>query len=241
MIIRPDWARVRAVSFDMGETLVRPFPSFHGVFRRVCARNGVRLTPRQAATIEEASRIRTIDYQRHGFNISDTTESSKLFWTSLYRDTLVEFGVDGSRIVTLPEVIYDEFTHARSYRLFYDARPALRAAKKRGYKVGILSNWEPWLMRMIGELDLTPLLDFVIVSGEVGVEKPDRRIFELAAAKAEVAPSEIVHVGDSVHHDVIGAADAGMMPVLLDRHGRHPEAEAKFLRISTLRCLFSVN
>jgi putative hydrolase of the HAD superfamily len=56
----------------------------------------------------------------------------------------------------------------------------------------------------------------VIDSTVVGVAKPDRRIFEIALARAGVAPSETVHVGDSLANDVAGARAAGITPIHFD-------------------------
>jgi putative hydrolase of the HAD superfamily len=62
-------------------------------------------------------------------------------------------------------------------------------------------------------------LDFVVDSGEVGVEKPDRRIFDLALARAGVAAAEAAYIGDLYTIDVLGAGAAGLRAVLLDPGG----------------------
>ena len=62
-------------------------------------------------------------------------------------------------------------------------------------------------------------LDFVIDSSEVGVEKPDARIFALALARAGVEPAEAVYVGDLYSVDVRGARAAGVDGILLDPGG----------------------
>jgi hypothetical protein len=68
-------------------------------------------------------------------------------------------------------------------------------------------------------LGLARYLDFVLDSGEVGVEKPDPRIFARALAEAGLRPSEAVYVGDFYSIDVVGARAAGMDTVLLDGGG----------------------
>ena len=69
------------------------------------------------------------------------------------------------------------------------------------------------------------LVDSVVDSEIFGVEKPDRRIFEHALSLASVAPSAAVHVGDLYAVDVVGAAGAGIHPVLLDPHGDWPAVD----------------
>jgi putative hydrolase of the HAD superfamily len=66
---------------------------------------------------------------------------------------------------------------------------------------------------------LAALVDFVIDSSEVGVEKPDPRIFALGLARGGVAASEAAYVGDLYSVDVLGARAAGLAAVLIDPRG----------------------
>ena len=68
-------------------------------------------------------------------------------------------------------------------------------------------------------LGVSELLDTVVSSADVGLRKPDPRIFELACANVGVSPNASVHVGDHVYADVLGASAAGMRAVLIDRQG----------------------
>ena len=67
---------------------------------------------------------------------------------------------------------------------------------------------------------------FWLAADQVGVRKPDPRIFRMAAAAADCHPRELVHVGDEIEADVLGAKRAGVRAVLLDRHGRMDGAPA---------------
>jgi putative hydrolase of the HAD superfamily len=58
-----------------------------------------------------------------------------------------------------------------------------------------------------------------VSSAEVGLHKPDPRIFELACARLGVAPSEAAHVGDHHYADLLGARAIGMNAILIDRTG----------------------
>jgi FMN phosphatase YigB (HAD superfamily) len=78
-----------------------------------------------------------------------------------------------------------------------------------GVPVGIISNSEGRLAELVAELGKSALFHAIIDSGRVGVDKPDRRIFEHAAHALGVPLSDIVHVGDAWEADVIGALDAG--------------------------------
>ena len=81
--------------------------------------------------------------------------------------------------------------------------------RSKGVKLGILSNSEGRLAELVEELGKTALFRVIVDSGRVGIDKPDRRIFELAAEQLGDTTSELVHVGDSWEADVLGAVGAG--------------------------------
>jgi FMN phosphatase YigB (HAD superfamily) len=59
-------------------------------------------------------------------------------------------------------------------------------------------------------------VEVVTDSGVVGVGKPDPRVFEATIAALDLPPAQILHIGDSVHYDVEGAAAVGMQAVHMD-------------------------
>lgn len=105
------------------------------------------------------------------------------------------------------------------FRCYEDALPALRLARQRGTRLVVLSNWDASLQEVLARLRVTPLLDGVLTSAEVGARKPAPEMFERALALCGVAPRQAWHVGDTVDEDVAGARGAGIEPVLLRREG----------------------
>ncbi|HEY6678137.1 MAG TPA: HAD-IA family hydrolase, partial [Actinomycetota bacterium] len=104
--------------------------------------------------------------------------------------------------------------------------------REAGLKLGVVSNFEEWLERLLARLGVTGFFDVRVISGIEGMEKPDPRIFRLAVERADVTPERSAYVGDNPEFDVDPAAAAGMFPVLLDRRERFPDATAT--RITTL-------
>lgn len=86
------------------------------------------------------------------------------------------------------------------------------------YRLAIVSNWPlAWAIDSIAErAGWTPYLGTIVVSQRVGWIKPDRRIFEAAAAALEVATAELLHVGDDWAADIVGAKRAGARAAYLD-------------------------
>lgn len=107
-----------------------------------------------------------------------------------------------------------------AWSLHDDTLPCLTTLASRGVRLGIITNGERDFQTT--KLDGTGIHDrfeHVVASGEVGVAKPDARIFHHACALFGVEPAEAAYVGDRLATDAIGAADAGLTGVWLARHG----------------------
>jgi putative hydrolase of the HAD superfamily len=97
-----------------------------------------------------------------------------------------------------------------------EAASALARVKAAGLVAGVISNSNGSARSILEATGLAPGLDFIIDSAVVGVEKPDRRIFELGLRHADVPAEAAVYVGDLYSVDVLGARGAGLDAVLLD-------------------------
>jgi HAD superfamily hydrolase (TIGR01549 family) len=103
------------------------------------------------------------------------------------------------------------------FELYVDVQPVLRALKPRGLRLAVVSNWHRGLDSFCHETNLSHLLDAVISSSDIGIEKPDPRIFDEAVRRLRVKRDRIVHIGDSPEDDFGGAVRAGLRAILIDR------------------------
>lgn len=105
-----------------------------------------------------------------------------------------------------------------------EAVEILRKLKERGVKMAIVTNITEDLLehqrRKVEKLGIAEYFDAIVLSAEVGVHKPDRRIFDHAAALVGVPNEACLFVGDHPVADISGALDAGMEAVWLDERGR---------------------
>jgi beta-phosphoglucomutase len=106
-------------------------------------------------------------------------------------------------------------------RLFSDVMPALEALHELGLPLAVISNFDTHLRDLLHQLHLLHYFEFVIVSAEVGIAKPEPGIFELAVTRAKMPRERLLYVGDHVGDDIEGARGAGMDAVLIDRGNRH--------------------
>ena len=89
----------------------------------------------------------------------------------------------------------------------------------RSKKLALVSNFDhpPHAHSILNKLNLTPYFDSVVISAEVGVKKPDPRIFDTALEQTGMKPEEVVYVGDT-EDDTNAARAAGMVPVFIQRN-----------------------
>ena len=118
--------------------------------------------------------------------------------------------------------LVDALLASLRFRAYPDVRPALQAARARGQRLVVVSNWDVSLVGVLRGLELEPLLNGILTSAVVGARKPAAAIFEQALALARVGPDQAIHVGDSLAEDVAGARAAGIEPVLIRRGGGPP-------------------
>jgi putative hydrolase of the HAD superfamily len=105
---------------------------------------------------------------------------------------------------------------------YEEVAAVLEELRRRGLGLGVCSNWDWDLDRVLDEAGLTPLVDFAVTSARAGVRKPHPLIFRRALDLAGVTPAEAVFVGDSWEADVGGARSAGIAPVHVWREPSEP-------------------
>ena len=118
--------------------------------------------------------------------------------------------LDGARVAALAAWLFAEQPRRNLWRRLLpgmiELAVELRAA---GVPVGVVSNSEGRLAALLDEIGVGDRFVAIADSGALGFEKPDRRIFDWAAARLGVDVAALVHVGDSWAADVVGARQVG--------------------------------
>ena len=97
-----------------------------------------------------------------------------------------------------------------------EAVPTLAALRAMGIAIGVVSDCSHELPMSWSKLTIAPLIDAAVFSVEVGIQKPDPRMYELIVARLAVSAGSCLYVGDGGSHELTGAANAEMTAVLLD-------------------------
>ena len=104
---------------------------------------------------------------------------------------------------------------------YEDALPLLEACGDLGIRTAVVSDWDCALATHLDEIGIGHLVDAVVTSAEVGIAKPDPRIFAAALAAVDVSPAAALHLGDDPRRDLAGPRRRESPPscsIGIDRH-----------------------
>ena len=106
-----------------------------------------------------------------------------------------------------------------------DAKYILEYLKSRGYRIGILSNgFKGVQQRKLEHSGIERFIDYIVLSEDIGISKPQRGIFDAALQVCGCGADEVVMIGDNPVTDIKGALDAGWPAIYLNRKGDAPTA-----------------
>lgn len=208
---------IRLITFDVGGTLIHPHPSVGEVYAEVLSRRGFEVSAEAVAaafeaTWEAASREVHPDRKRYAWS----PEGERGYWRGLLARTVGRLG-GAQPPPGAAEELFERFGHRETWRVYPEVAETLQALSGRGVRMGVISNWDSRLPTLLRELNLRSHFGPILVSALEGYEKPDARIFRLAAERSEVETSRILHVGDQEREDGEGARRAGCRAYLVDR------------------------
>ena len=225
---------IKAISFDADDTLWDFQSAMKSALTSTLAQ--IRSIAPNAATeqltVEKMADIREQVASELGEGV---VSNEQIRYEALVR-TLEYVGAPSQTVAAQLLRSYTEarFAHTTPYP---DVAPALKTLKRR-YRIGIVSNGNSYPERC----GLPDTFDFTIFAHDCGFHKPDRRIFELALSKTGCQPHEVLHVGDSLESDVLGAQNCGLRTAWLNRQavpnhtGIAPDLEVPNLS-ALLECL----
>lgn len=218
--------QIRAVTFDAYGTLVRLNRPFHRLVEQL---EGIGLSV-PLETVTKVFLQEMVFYREHHLE-GDTPETLlnlRLRCADVLFSMLAEAGfpADVSRETRL-EVLMGSIR----FELYEDALPALDWCLTQGLTTAVVSVWDCSLVPTLKEI-VPRRFSGVFVSAIEGVQKADAKLFLRAAEGLGIPASDIIHIGDEVENDLLGAEKAGMSAILLDRDRAY--GHTKSLRIESL-------
>lgn len=220
----PQPQATQAVFFDVGYTLLDPFPSVPVIVRDALDRHDIVVeTARLEEALPAAESLFIALAREHPTAWGDERTIGQM-WRRYFAEMLRRaLDTDNEAVVDrAADLSVAAFDQATSYAPYPDVEPTLRALHHRGFKMGVVSDWGVALSVILRHFNLTRYFDFTVISATARRAKPDPALFQLALERGDVTADYALHVGDSYVRDALGARAVGVTPVLIDRAGVTP-------------------
>lgn len=209
-----------AVLFDMGYTLIHFEPR-----QEIIAQEAIRAVGAERTIKEIRAAVEAVygEYYRDAATTTfPATEAyDRQVQQTLEREMLARLGLDADEEPwqTFQDTLKSWFARPGVIRPYPETVELLTTLQARGYRLGIVSNWSWNLRDRVAQAGLEDFFEIVWASAYAGCNKPHPGIFDQALAQMDLPPDRTLYVGDSYQHDVLGAWNAGLDVLLVDRDG----------------------
>jgi len=223
--------KLKAVFFDAGGTLFRPFPSVGEIYARAASAHGATHDPE----LLEAE-FHKVWKKRGGLSSLGTEtneEKEHAWWYSLVREVFEPHGGVQS-FDEFFKALHRSFEEKELWEIYPEVPSVLEKLREKGFTLGIVSNWDLRLPKLLKNLGLNTHFDFLMSSSMCGATKPSEKIFREALKCARATPEEAVHVGDTYEEDYVGARKLGITAYHLERNGSENRSIPRESKISSL-------
>jgi putative hydrolase of the HAD superfamily len=236
------WKSVRVIFFDLDETLLDDDQCMREAVVRTCITLSRRYPQIDPMQLEETY----LNISNQWWTNSGSVPQASGSGSSSGRDIRIEVwgkailscGLQHQNLAIEAADLYSDERRA-TYKPFPEVHDVLSNIRQK-YNLGIISNGPISVQReKLQIIGLVHFFDVIVVSGELGIGKPEPGIFLKALELMEVAPKEALYVGDSLTSDVLGAQNVGMYAIWVNRGkvNKPQDAPTPELEISTLNDL----
>jgi putative hydrolase of the HAD superfamily len=159
-----------------------------------------------------------------------------IWWKNVVRTTFeqVKMLEQFSDFTQFFQEIYLYFATKEPWCLYPDVLPCLQYWQQKQIQLGVISNFDSRLIKILELLDLEHFFTTITISSHVGSAKPEQNIFEIALKKHGLIAEQAWHIGDSKDEDYQGANNAGIKAFLLNRDSCCLNMENQLPNLSSL-------
>jgi len=214
---------IQAVFFDVGGTLVYSDLGHLDLLHQALLAIGYKLTRDEVTAANDLARRAVARRRRRHADRMDTGAASRMWLEHLTEALDLDLAPADLERELAAAIRMVETNSPES--LDPDAHGLLAGLKRRGFHLGVISNWGEDLPEYLASFGLAQYFEVIIASEAVGTAKPHREIFMRGLSALDVRPQHAAHVGDDYWADVVGARNLGIQPVLVDRDREDPHAD----------------
>ncbi|QAY67259.1 HAD family hydrolase [Paenibacillus protaetiae] len=217
----------QAVFFDVDDTLYDHLAPFRTAVEQAAGADG--MFPYEEAYHRLRYYSDTLSAELGGTEAMEAAGRLEWMRSERFRRTLGEFGMELSeQEAAAVQAAYIGCQYR--FDMFPGARELIGRLKEAGHVVGLITNGAgAHQQKKIDSMQLEELIpaELQFITGVVGWDKPDRRIFDHVCGLTGVAPEDSCYIGDSWRNDVIGALGAGWTAIWLNHRHQQPETAHK--------------
>jgi putative hydrolase of the HAD superfamily len=209
---------LRVISFDAAHTLIHLREPVGATYAAVARRFGLNLDPALlmkafAAAWRAVPPPVSVDGPR--------LDDGRGWWATVVQETMRGAGYTIPEFAAYFAALYEEFTRPGIWYVGDGTKELLADLRAAGYRLGVLSNFDRRLYVILDQLEIREFFEYVVISSEVGVDKPNPRIFAELIQQFRVSPEQVLHVGDDPIVDGAGAIAAGLQALVVGEDGRN--------------------
>jgi putative hydrolase of the HAD superfamily len=214
-------ASLEAITFDATGTLFHS-PRLGEIYAEILGRHGIEVEPKSARRLvrevwQELACLATPEQDR----FTAHPGGARGWWLRFVERFAERLEAPPPSRFAAAE-LFARFARADAWEVFPEVPEVLAELRARGLNLAVISNWDERLPGVLAGLGLSEYFAAIVTSGDAGVEKPDRRIFDHALGLLGIPPERAIHVGDREVEDCEGALAAGLSAALrIDRTGRN--------------------
>ncbi|KAJ2043778.1 hypothetical protein GGI13_000540 [Coemansia sp. RSA 455] len=212
-------SNLRLVTFDLFDTLYTPCEYIGVTYARPLQRQGFKDIRPEVVGAEFARAFKEIHSKSPCYGRAEGMTSTQ-WWEQVITLTWSHCKInikEHPNLVAERDQLISRFATSQGYTMFADVPRVLSYLQRKEIKLGVISNMDETAESILRSLGIRRYFDFVLTSINVGIEKPDPKIFELALSAVNVRPYDALHVGDSERLDYLPARSVGMEARLVDR------------------------
>ena len=216
-------ARIAAVTFDAAGTLITVARPVGVTYAEVARSFGAELAPESLDAGFALGFPRMPPLAFPGAAPGEIPGLERDWWRELVGQVVKQAG-GVEDFEPFFDALYESYARGGAWRAYPEALETLQWLKARGYRVGVVSNFDSRLENILRALELDHCLDALVYSSIAGAAKPDAGIFATALRALGTRAEEVLHVGDNERADLEGARAAGLSALRVDRSAGEREA-----------------
>ena len=223
---------IKSIFFDAAGTLFTVNGSVGEIYARIAREHGKDVSVKDLEAGFRRCFAGAPPMAFPGASPDQILDLEKKWWRDVVQEVFSPLG-PFLRFTEYFDALFTYFAQTEAWQLYPETVATLDALRSRGFKLGVISNFDSRLFGLLDGFGISSFFDPIVISTRAGAAKPAIKIFAQALAFHNVKPEEALHIGDSLHADIAGAQAAGLLPVLIDRQGDTAESPSS-LRVRNL-------